>query len=99
MWPPHSLIQKASPDTICPLSSHEGRLILVAGVHPDLIIAQESIHEVEELVASSDIHYEVNSGRGKLSFGQARFTSVKSMQSHHLPFSFLTRTTFANQLR
>ena len=31
-------------------------------------------------------------GRGKLSFGQARLMSVKSMQSHHFPFSFSTRT-------
>ena len=37
-------------------------------------------------------------GRGKLSFGQAQLTSVKSMQSRHLPFAFLTRTTLANQL-
>ena len=36
-------------------------------------------------------------GRGKLSFGQARLTSVKSMQSRHFPFTFLTRTTLANQ--
>ena len=36
-------------------------------------------------------------GRGKLSFGQARLTSVKSMQSHHLLFAFFTRTTLANQ--
>ena len=36
-------------------------------------------------------------GRGKLSFGQARLTSVKSMQSLHFPFAFLTRTTLANQ--
>ena len=36
-------------------------------------------------------------GRGKLSFGQALLTLVKSMQSH-LPFTFLTRTTLANQL-
>ena len=36
-------------------------------------------------------------GRGKLSFGQARLTSAKSMQSRHLLFAFLTRTTFANQ--
>ena len=36
-------------------------------------------------------------GRGKLSFGQARLTSVKSMQSRHLPFAFFKRTTFANQ--
>ena len=38
-------------------------------------------------------------GRGKLSFGQARLTSVKSMQSGHFPFSFLMRTTLANQSR
>ena len=36
-------------------------------------------------------------GRGKLSFGQARLTLVKSMQSRHLSFTFLTRTTLANQ--
>ena len=35
-------------------------------------------------------------GRGKLSFGQALLMSVKSMQSRHLPFSFLTRTMLAN---
>ena len=27
-------------------------------------------------------------GRGKLSLGHARLTSVKSMQSRHLPFAF-----------
>ena len=37
-------------------------------------------------------------GRGKQSFGQAWLTSVKSMQSRHLSFAFLTRTTLANQL-
>ena len=35
-------------------------------------------------------------GRGKLSFGHARLTSVKSMQSRHLPFAFLTSTMLAN---
>ena len=35
-------------------------------------------------------------GRGKLSFGQARLRSVKSMQSRHLPFAFLTRTALAS---
>ena len=34
-------------------------------------------------------------GKGKLSFGHALLTSVKSMQSHHLPFAFLTSTTLA----
>ena len=36
-------------------------------------------------------------GRGKLSFGQALLTSVKLMQSRHLSFAFLTRTTLASQ--
>ena len=36
-------------------------------------------------------------GRGKLSLGQALLTSVKSMQSRHLLFAFLTRTTLAYQ--
>ena len=35
-------------------------------------------------------------GRGKLSFGHALLMSVKSMQSRHFSFSFLTRTTLAN---
>ena len=35
-------------------------------------------------------------GRGKLSFGQGLLMSVKSMQSRHLPFAFLKRTTLAN---
>ena len=41
---------------------------MVVGVHSDLIIARESVHEVEELVANSGVHYEVNSGRGKAVF-------------------------------
>ena len=48
-------------------------------------------------MASSGVHYEVDPRQGKLSFGQAWLTSVKSIQSHHLPFAFLTRTTLANQ--
>ena len=35
-------------------------------------------------------------GRGKLSFRHARLTSVKSMQSCHFPFAFLTSMTLAN---
>ena len=35
-------------------------------------------------------------GRGKLSLGHARLMSVKSMQSHHLLFAFLTSTTLAS---
>ena len=35
-------------------------------------------------------------GRGKLSFEHALLISLKSMQSRHLPFAFLTRTMLAN---
>ena len=35
-------------------------------------------------------------GRGKLSFGHAQLTSMKSMQGHHFPFAFLTSTTLTN---
>ena len=38
-------------------------------------------------------------GKGKLSFGYALLRSVKSMQSRHFSFAFLTRTTLANQSR
>ena len=38
-------------------------------------------------------------GKGKLSFGHARLTSVQWMQSRHLPFAFLTSTTLANYSR
>ena len=41
---------------------------MVAGVHSDLIITRESVHEAEELVASSGIHYEVDPGQGKAIF-------------------------------
>ena len=47
-------------------------------------------------MADSGIHDEVDSGKGKLSFGHALLTSVKSMESRHLPFAFFTSTTFAN---
>ena len=38
-------------------------------------------------------------GRGKLSFGHSRLTSVKSMQNRHFPFDFLTSTTLGNHSR
>ena len=41
---------------------------MVAGVHFDLIITRESIHEAEELVASNCIHYEVDPWQGKAIF-------------------------------
>ena len=36
-------------------------------------------------------------GRGKLSFGHALFRSVKSTQTRHFPFFFLTTTGLASQ--
>ena len=41
---------------------------MVVGVHFDLIITQESVHEAKEIVASSGIHYEVDSGQRKAIF-------------------------------
>ena len=41
---------------------------MVVGVHSDLIITRESLHEVEELVANSGIHYEVDPEQGKAIF-------------------------------
>ena len=38
---------------------------MVVGVHSDMIIAQESVHEAKELVASSGVHYKVDSRQGK----------------------------------
>ena len=38
---------------------------MVVGVHSYLIIARESVHEAEELVANNGVYYEVNSGEGK----------------------------------
>ena len=41
---------------------------MVVGVPSDLIIARESVHEAEELVAGSGVYYEVDSGEGKVVF-------------------------------
>ena len=41
---------------------------MIVGVHSDLIITLESIHEAKELVASSGVHYEVNPRQGKAIF-------------------------------
>ena len=41
---------------------------MVVGVHSNLVIARESVHEAEELMASSGVHYEVDSGQGKAVF-------------------------------
>ena len=70
---------------------------MVVGVHSDMIIARESVYEVEELVASSGIHYEVDSGQGKAIF---RASSVNIGKVNvELPFSIcLLDENHINQL-
>ena len=41
---------------------------MVVRVHSDMIITRETVHEAEELVASSGVHYEVDPGQGKAIF-------------------------------
>ena len=41
---------------------------MVVGVHYDLIITRESVHEAEELVASRGVYYEVDLGQWKAVF-------------------------------
>ena len=41
---------------------------MVTRVHSDMIITRERVHEAEELVASSGVHYEVDPGQGKAIF-------------------------------
>ena len=58
---------------------------MVVGVHSDLIITRESVHEAEELVTSSDVHYEVDSGEGKAIF-RASPVNIGKVNAE-LPFS------------
>ena len=41
---------------------------MIVGVHSDMIRARESVHEAKELVASSGVHYDIDSGKGKAIF-------------------------------
>ena len=41
---------------------------MVVGVHYDLIIARESVHEAEELVANCGVHYKADSRQKKVVF-------------------------------
>ena len=59
---------------------------MVAGVHSDMIIARESIHKAEELVASSGVHYEVDLGQGKAIF-RASPVNIGKVNAES-PFSF-----------
>ena len=68
------------------LPCHKRGLFLVIWIHADLVVAGESIHKTKEFMAGSGIYDEVDSRQGKLSFGHALLTSVKSMQSCHLRF-------------
>ena len=59
------------------------RSLLVTGVHTDLVVAREGVHEAEAVATMRLIR-----GRDKLSFGQTLLMSVKSMKSRHLSFVF-----------
>ena len=75
--------------TIGSLPCDEQGFFLVNWVHADLVVAGEGIHKTKEFMQSRH-------GKGKLSFGHALLTSVKSMQSRHLSFTFFTNTTLAS---
>ena len=53
---------------ICPLSGNEGGLLLVTRIHPDLVVARESVHEAKELMARGGIYYKVDPRQGKTVF-------------------------------
>ena len=46
---------------IDPLPRDERGLFLVVGIHADLVVAGESIHEAEEFMAGCGVYYEVDS--------------------------------------
>ena len=58
---------------------------MAVGVHSDLIITREIIHEAEELVASNGVHYEVDPGQGKAIF-QASPVNIGKVNAES-PFS------------
>ena len=70
---------------IRPLSGHEGGLLLVVGIHFDLIVTQESVHEAKELVARGGIYYKVDPKLGKTVF-RAGSIDVSKVNAE-LPFS------------
>ena len=45
---------------IGPLARDELGLFLVVGIHADMVVAGESIHEAEEFMAGCGIYYEVD---------------------------------------
>ena len=47
---------------------HEGGLLLVTGIHPDLVVARESVHETKDLVVRGGIYYKVDPRQGKTVF-------------------------------
>ena len=46
--------------TIGSLTSDKRGLLLVAGVHTDLVVAREGVHEAEEFMTGRGVHYEIN---------------------------------------
>ena len=46
--------------TVGSLPNDELGLLLVAGVHTDMIVAREGVHEAKEFMTGRGIHYEVD---------------------------------------
>ena len=84
------------PITIGSLRCDERGLFLAVWVNTDLVVAGKGFHKTEEFMARCGVHDEVNPRQRKLSFRHALFMSVKSIQSRHFPFAFLTSMTLAN---
>ena len=47
-----------------PIGDKRG-LLLVAGVHTDMIVAREGVHEAEEFVTGHSVYYEINPRQGE----------------------------------
>ena len=61
-----------------------------------MVVTGKCIHKTEKFVARGGVHNEVDPWQREAVLRHALFMSVKSIQSRHLPFAFLTSTTLAN---
>ena len=83
---------------ICPPWCDESCLFLVGKIYWDLMVALKNIQETQPRMSGSRVTSRSIRGRGKGSFGQALFKSVKSIQTLHFPFFFFTTTVFESQI-
>ena len=75
---------------------NERGILLVVGVHADLVVVGQGIHKTEEFMAGHGIHDEVDLWQRETIFW-ARFVDISEVDAESaLPFAFLTSTTLAN---